>query len=206
MRRSVWLAGSAAGVLAAALAIPSSGATGGDRTPAYGPLGVTTTGMGTGPSYGEPSFTWAPDGRHGIICTPGNDQKDSSIVQFWYTADRGRTWKHSTETSPNGGGDCDVDFLPDGTAVSVDLEVSDSYLQESTDFGKTWKRVGTIGTEQDRQWLAHSADGDTIFLVYHDFAAEAEFYAIAGYDHATKKITIGAADCCHSAQSADQAS
>jgi len=99
----------------------------------------------------------------GIICTPGGSP---GTVQFWYTADRGQSWKHSYETSPNGGGDCDVDFLPDGTAVSVDLEISDSYLQESTDWGKTWKRIGTFGVEQDRQWLAHSADGTKIYMVY----------------------------------------
>ncbi|HET6816220.1 MAG TPA: sialidase family protein [Mycobacteriales bacterium] len=206
MRRSVWLAGSAAGVLAAVMAVPSSGATGHDRTAPFGKLGFTTLGMGTGPSYGEPSFTWAPDGRHGIICTPGSDKGDSSTVQFWYTADGGKTFKHSKMTSPNGGGDCDVDFLPDGTAVAVDLEISDSYLQESTDWGKTWKQIGTFGTEQDRQWLAHSADGTKIYMVYHDFAAEAEFYAVADYDKKTKAITIPPQDCCHSAQSADQAS
>jgi hypothetical protein len=206
MRRLVWLAGSAAGIALAAAAIPSSGAVARDRTAPYGPLGVTTVGMGTGPSYGEPSFSWAPDGRHGIICTPGDDKKDSSTVQFWYTADGGKTFKHSKMTSPNGGGDCDVDFLPDGTAVAVDLEITDSYLQESTDFGKTWKQIGTMGQQQDRQWLAHSADGSKIFLVYHDFAAEAEWYAIANYDKKTRAITIPPQDCCHSAQSADQAS
>jgi hypothetical protein len=205
MRRLVWLAGSAAGIALAAAAIPSSGATTGDRTAPYGPLGITTVGMGTGPSYGEPSFTWAKDGKHGIICTPGSDRGDSSTVQFWYTADGGKTFKHSKMTSPNGGGDCDVDFLPDGTAVAVDLEISDSYLQESTDWGKTWKQVGTFGTEQDRQWLAHSADGSKIFLVYHDFAAEAEFYAVASYDHKTRTITIAPQDCCNTAQSPDQA-
>src|SRR5438445_3658007 len=73
MRRLIWLAAPAAGLLATALAVPSSGATSNDRTAPYGPLGVTTTGMGPGPSYGEPSFAWAPDGRHGIICTPGDD-------------------------------------------------------------------------------------------------------------------------------------
>src|SRR3954453_21334172 len=206
MRRSVWLAGSAAGVLAAALAIPSSGATRGDRTPAYGPLGITTQGMGTGPSYGEPSFSWAPDGRHGIICTPGSDNRDSSTVQFWYTADGGKTFKHSKMTSPNGGGDCDVDFLPDGTAVAVDLEITDSYLQESTNWGRAWKQFGTSGQQQDRQWLAHSADGTKIYMVYHDFAAEAEWYAVANYDKKTRSITIPPQDCCHSAQSVDQAS
>jgi hypothetical protein len=206
MRRIAWAAVPSAALLIGAAALPSSGAVSHDRTKAFGPLGFTTVGMGSGPSYGEPSFTWAPDGKHGIICTPGGNGGDGSTVQFWYTADRGKTWKHSEETSPNGGGDCDVDFLPDGTAVSVDLEVSDSYLQESTNWGKTWKRVGAFGTEQDRQWLAHSADGSKIFMVYHDFAAEAEFYAVATYNHRTKKITINQADCCHSAQSADQAS
>jgi hypothetical protein len=205
MRRLVWAAGTAAALVATAAALPSSGAVRHDRTKPFGALGFTTVGMGTGPSYGEPSFTWAPDGRHGIICTPGGNHNDGSTVQFWYTADRGKTWKHSEETSPNGGGDCDVDFLPDGTAVSVDLEVSDSYLQESTNWGRTWKRVGAFGAEQDRQWLAHSADGSKIFMVYHDFAAEAEFYAIATYNHRTKKISINQADCCHTAQSPDQA-
>jgi hypothetical protein len=162
--------------------------------------------MGTGPSYGEPSFSWAPDGRHGIICTPGSDAGDSSTVQFWYTADGGQSWQHSKENSGQaGGGDCDVDFLPDGTIVSADLEVKDSFIQESTDWGKTWIKVGTMGQQQDRQWLTHSADGSQIFLVYHDFAAEAEWYAIATYNHKTRKITIPAGDCCHSAQSADQA-
>lgn len=205
MRRFAWLATPALGVLVAALAVPSSGAVTSDRTGAHGPLGVTTIGMGPGPSYGEPSFAWAPDGRHGIICTPGDDNGDGSTVQFWYTANGGETFKHSSMTSPNGGGDCDVDFLPDGTAVAVDLEITDSYLQESTDWGKTWKQIGPMGQQQDRQWLAHSADGSKIFLVYHDFAAEAEWYAIADYDHKTRTITIPPQDCCHSAQSADQA-
>ena len=206
MRRVIWLATPAVGLIFTVAAVPSHGAVSSDHTKAFGPLGITTTGMAEGPSYGEPSFACAPDGKHAIICTPGNDNHDSSTVQFWYSSDAGKTWKHSKETSPNGGGDCDVDFLPDGTAVSADLEVSDSYIQESTDWGKTWKRVGTMGEQQDRQWLAHSADGSKIYLVYHDFVAEAEWYAIATYDHKTHKITIPAQDCCHTAQSADQAS
>src|SRR4051794_34407095 len=109
-------------------------------------------------------------------------------------------------TSPNGGGDCDVDFLPDGTAVAVDLEITDSYLQESTNWGKTWKQIGTFGRREARQWLAHSADGTKIYMVYHDFAAEAEWYAVANYDKKPRSITIPPQDCCHSAQSVDQAS
>jgi hypothetical protein len=207
MRRFIWVAAPAVGLAFTAAALPSSGAVNHDRTAAFGPLGVTTVGMGTGPSYGEPSFAWAPDGRHGIICTPGSDQGDASTVQFWYTSNAGKTWTHSKETSsPAAGGDCDVDFLPDGTIVSADLEIKDSFIQESTDWGKTWKPIGTMGQQQDRQWLAHSADGSKIYLVYHDFAAEAEWYAIADYDHKTRTITIPTQDCCHSAQSPDQAS
>src|SRR4051794_28356530 len=151
MRRSVWLAGSAAGVLAAALAIPSSGATRGDRTPAFGPLGVTTVGMGTGPSYGEPSFSWAPDGRHGIICTPGSDNRDSSTVQFWYTADGGKTFKHSKMTSPNGGGDCDVDFLPDGTAVAGGPENTHPHPPGAAHFGENLETNRPVRPPTDRQ-------------------------------------------------------
>ena len=89
MRRFIWLATPAAALLFTALALPSSGATSTDRTAAFGPLGVTTVGMGTGPSYGEPSFAWAPDGRHAIICTPGDNKDDGSTVQFWHSSDSG---------------------------------------------------------------------------------------------------------------------
>jgi hypothetical protein len=206
MRRTKLLvatAAVAAGVTA--LATPSSGAPA-DRTGPHGPLGVRTVGMGSGPQYGEPSFAWAPDGRHAIICTPGSaGGDDDSTVQYWYTADTGRTWKHSTSTAPGGGGDCDVDYLPDGTIVSVDLEISDSYVQMSTDWGKTWKPVGPAGVEQDRQWLAHSNDGSRVYLVYHDFVVEGEFYALGFYDRKRKTLEFPEQDCCHSAQSVDNA-
>jgi hypothetical protein len=205
-RTTTLLTTAAAGLAVAAVAIPSSGAPA-DRTRPYGPLGIKTVGMGTGPQYGEPSFAWAPDGRHAVICTPGSGSgdKDTSTVQYWYTADGGRTWRHSSSTAPNGGGDCDVDYLPDGTIVSVDLEITDSFVQISTNWGRTWKPVGTAGVEQDRQWLAHSTDGTRVYLVYHDFAAEAEFYALGFYDKKTRTLSFPEQDCCHSAQSVDNA-
>jgi hypothetical protein len=205
-RRTVWALAPISALAIGAAALPSGAAALADRTSAYGPLGITTVGMKVGPSYGEPSFAWAKDGKHGIICTPGSNNGDSSTVQFWRTADGGKTWAHSSETSPAGGGDCDVDILPDGTIVSADLEITDSYIQESTDWGKTWKPVGTAGQQQDRQWLAHSADGTKVYLVYHDFVAEAEWYAVGTYNKKTKKLTFPQQDCCHTAQSADQAS
>lgn len=211
MRRRILLSTAAAGLALAAIAVPSSGATTtratttADRTAPHGRLAVKTVGLGATSSYGEPSFAWAPDGKHGIICTPGSNNGDGSTVQFWYTSNTGRTWKHSEETSPNGGGDCTIEYLPDGTVVSADLEISDSYIQESTNWGKTWKPVGTAGQQQDRQWLAHSPNGKKVYLVYHDFAAEAEWYAVGSYDKKTRKLTFDPADCCNSAQSANQA-
>jgi hypothetical protein len=207
MRRYVWLAVTAAGAAIAATAIPSSGSSVHDSTPAYGPLGFTTLGMGPGPQYGEPSLTWAPDGRHAIICTPGGDSNGKGTVQYWYTADTGRTWKHSiSDSGASGGGDCNVDFTPDGTAISADLQITDSAIMASTDYGKTWKSVGNAGQQQDRQWLAHSNDGGTEYLVYHDFAAEAEWFAKGTYDRKTKTVSFAAQDCCNTAQSPDQVS
>jgi hypothetical protein len=207
-RRFVWLSVPVIGAMAAAVAMPSSGAVSRDRTGPYGPFGFTTQGLGTGPRYGEPSMIWAPDGKHGVICTPGSNKvQKNSTVQYWYTVDGGRTFAHSTSTAgTKGGGDCDVDYLPGGVAISADLEVVDSAIQMTTDWGKTWKPVGTAGQQQDRQWFAHSNDGRTLYLVYHDFVAEAEWFAKGSYDPQKKSVTFPTQDCCHSAQSANQAS
>jgi hypothetical protein len=209
MRRSyVWLSMPVVAVVAAAMAFPSSGSTSHDATSPYGPFGFTTKGMGHGPSYGEPSMIWAPDGKHGVICTPGgtNVKGDTSTVQYWYTADGGKTFTHSTSDGGQAaGGDCDVDYLPGGVAISADLEIKDSVIQMTTDWGKTWKNIGTAGQQQDRQWFGHSNDGKTLYLVYHDFVAEAEWFAKGTYNPQDKTVTFPAQDCCNTAQSANQA-
>jgi hypothetical protein len=207
MRRSyVWMSMPVVAAVAAAMAFPSSGAVSGDRTAPYGPFGFATVGMGHNPSYGEPSMIWAPDGKHGVICTPGSDAAKKGTVQYWYTTNGGKSFTHSESTGPKGGGDCDVDYLPGGVAISADLEISDSYIQQTNDWGKTWKGVGTAGQQQDRQWFGHSNDGKTLFLVYHDFVAEAEWFAKGTYDPQNRTVTFPTQDCCHTAQSANQAS
>jgi hypothetical protein len=126
-------------------------------------------------AYGEPSVAVADDNKHVAVCVPGG-AGDTSV---WYSADQGRTFGTSQThaAGPNGGGDCELDFMPNGTLLNADLEISDSDIHYSKDFGKTWQGTQTAGVEQDRQWFAHSKDGKTAYLVYHDFAAEAEFYA-----------------------------
>jgi hypothetical protein len=162
--------------LAAFVAMGSPLRAGADSTP-VGPFGFTTTALGATQSYGEPSLAIAPDGRHELVSTP-----NGTGVQYWYSSDQGHTWGSTTTVC--GGGDSALDFLPDGTAVSADLNfpggpsnLPDSCVMTSKDFGKTWSDSSPAGIEQDRQWLAHSPDGKRLFLVYHDFIAEAEFYS-----------------------------
>src|SRR3954447_19232231 len=177
-RRLAWLALPGLALGATALATPSGAAA--DRTAPYGQFGFTTVGLGTGPSYGEPSLAIAPDGRHYAVSTPGDDGNSHGTVQVWHSSDRGSTWQHSMFSSDNGGGDSELDFRPDGSLVAADLEVGsnlDSEIHRSADFGKTWNTAGSqAGQEQDRQWFAHTPDGKREFLVYHDLVAEGEFF------------------------------
>jgi hypothetical protein len=142
---------------------------------AGGKFAFRTTVLQNQKAYGEPSIAVADDNKHVAVCVPGG-AGDTSV---WYSADEGRSFgtSHTNAAGPNGGGDCELDYMPNGTLLNADLEISDSDIHYSKDFGKTWQGTQTAGLEQDRQWFAHSKDGKTAYLVYHDFAAEAEFYA-----------------------------
>lgn len=124
-------------------------------------------------AYGEPSLAITKDGKHIAVCVPGG----TGTTSVWYSGDDGHTFDTSHTSSQNGGGDCELEFMPNGLLLNADLEITDSAIRYSKDFGKTWQGTATAGVEQDRQWFAHSKDGKTAYLVYHDFAAEAEFYA-----------------------------
>ncbi|HVA60340.1 MAG TPA: sialidase family protein [Mycobacteriales bacterium] len=175
MRRArVLMAGALLVVGVGTAFVPAAAGPATDYTGPYGPFGFTTQGLGATPNYGEPSLALAPDGRHVAISTPGGGG-----VSYWLSANDGNSFTTNTTTSPNGGGDSALDFLPDGTLLSADLEVTDSNVKISHDYGKTFDAGRSAGTEQDRQWLGHSPDGKTTYLVYHDFVAEAEFIAVS---------------------------
>ena len=165
-RRALALAVTAAVVVAGPLALAA---------PSTKPVSFRRVVLDNQNAYGEPSLALAPDGKHIAVCVPGGVGTTSD----WYSSDGGKTWHTSHTSSDNGGGDCEIDFLPNGTLLNADLEISDSAIRYSKDFGKTWKGTQTAGIEQDRQWFAHSKDGKTAYLVYHDFAAEGEFYAVS---------------------------
>jgi len=180
MRRLLTLTALPAAALAVAAVTTPSGAAA-DKTAAYGRFGFTTLGLGPGPQYGEPSLAIAPDGKHYAVSTPGSDGNHHGTAQVWWSANTGKSFTHTYFTSNQGGGDSALDFRPDGTLLGADLEAlntdSDSEVHISHDFGKTWNTQGSkAGSEQDRQWLAHTPDGKREFLVYHDFVAEGEFY------------------------------
>jgi hypothetical protein len=159
-------------VLAAAAVAALSAASLAQAAPAQGSLSFRRTVLAPQGSYGEPSLAITKDGKHIAVCVPGG-----SGTYVWYSGDDGHSFGKTATSSANGGGDCELDFLPNGTLLDADLEVYDSNVKLSKDFGKTFDGGRSVGIEQDRQWFAHSADGKTAYLVYHDFAAEGEFYA-----------------------------
>lgn len=140
---------------------------------AAAPLTFRRTVLADQRAYGEPSLALSDDGKHIAVCVPGGAGETS----VWYSGDDGKTFGTSHTNSQNGGGDCELDYLPNNTLLNADLEITDSAIRISKDFGKTWSGTATAGIEQDRQWFAHSADGQHVYLVYHDFAAEAELFA-----------------------------
>jgi hypothetical protein len=162
--RPVALAASAALLSAAPLALATSSAK---------PVAFKRVVLADQKAYGEPSLALSDDGKHIAVCVPGGAGETS----VWYSNNDGRSFGTSHTNSDNGGGDCEIDFMPNGTLLNADLEITDSAIRYSKDFGKTWQGTQTAGVEQDRQWFAHSKDGKTAYLVYHDFAAEGEFYA-----------------------------
>ncbi|MDT7537057.1 MAG: hypothetical protein QOI82_642 [Actinomycetota bacterium] len=159
-------------LIAAAAVAAVSAASIAYAAPATKPLGFRHTVLDPQGSYGEPSLAITKDGKHIAVCVPGG-----SGTYVWYSRNDGNTFGKSKTESQNGGGDCELDFLPNGDLLNADLEVYDSNVKLSKDFGKTWDAGRSVGVEQDRQWFAHSADGKTAYLVYHDFAAEGEFMA-----------------------------
>lgn len=157
--------------------------------------------------YGEPSLAVSSTGKI-VICTPGGG------VNVWYSSDDGRTFGTTKTTSARGGGDCELEFLPNGDLLSADLQIYSSNVKISHDSGKTWAPVATpnsptdsqqkgdVGLEQDRQWFAHTPDGKNVYLVYHDFVAEAELYASSSDSGKTWDYT----NAGHPVTGADQAS
>ncbi|MDQ6846841.1 MAG: glycoside hydrolase [Candidatus Dormibacteraeota bacterium] len=97
----------------------------------------------------------------------------------WYSYDSGATWGTPVQIDtqqPTRGGDTDVTVQPGpgtntGNVIVTDLNVSNSFVQVSTDHGKTFNTGFPTAYEDDRPWLT-AAGQSTVYLAYHDFVGE----------------------------------
>lgn len=95
-------------------------------------------------------------------------------ANLWHSYDAGRTFSAPVAIDTNGperGGDDDVAVGPDGTVYVVDLNVSHNWVQSSADGGKTFTSGTATAFESDRPWIT-AGQNKTVYVAYHDFAAE----------------------------------
>jgi hypothetical protein len=129
-------------------------------------------------SITEPSLSIDKRGRI-FVCGPGGGGGAGNAG--WYSFDDGRTFtrKDTVGDMADGGGDCELQYLPDGSLVTADLAVRTSVIFRSTDGGKTFTQQADAGSEQDRQWFAYDERKKELYLVYHDIVAETEQYVVS---------------------------
>jgi hypothetical protein len=129
-------------------------------------------------SITEPSLSIDKSGRI-FVCGPGG--AGGSGNAGWYSFDDGKTFtrKDTAGSMADGGGDCELQYLPDGSLVTADLAVRTSVIFRSTDGGKTFTQQADAGSEQDRQWFAYDTRKKELYLVYHDIVAETEQYVVS---------------------------
>lgn len=136
----------------------------------------------------EPSLLVAPDGAVYFSSILGSATARGDGV--WRSADKGATWDYLGKADyPFGGGDSDLEALPDGTllltgqwrpaAIPALPAVGSPYVTggesvfRSTDKGATWTPYPVAGTlpAADRNWLASDPrEGGAVYLVYNDLA------------------------------------
>ncbi|MCA1712419.1 MAG: hypothetical protein LC789_12585, partial [Actinobacteria bacterium] len=129
-------------------------------------------------SITEPSLAIDKNGRI-FVCGPGG--ADGAGNAGWWSHDDGKTFtrKDTAGDLGDGGGDCELHYLPDGSLVTADLAVRTSVIFRSTDGGKTFAQQDDAGSEQDRQWFAYDNNKKELYLVYHDIVAETEQYVVS---------------------------
>ena len=169
----------AAVVVVAGLAVfaPTSVAVaGGDDTAPYGVFGFTTHGLGSGHPFADPTVAISPDGADVTVATPG-----AGGVNVWYSWDSGSTWSQSKLR--HGGNGAALDYLPNGTLLTADVTADqssgeyDAWVSRSDTDGAIFDNGRAAGTAPDRPWFAHTPDGSTEFLAYHDALAKTELIA-----------------------------
>jgi hypothetical protein len=169
-----------------AFAIPATAS----ATLSYGPAQQLPHGDPNAHPYyggGEPSLAFDPTGDgHVYVTAPqgiptaaggavGADANQG--VSAWASSDFGQSFPVNVLTGAgNGGGDSDVEILPDHTVLVADLEAAATDICTSTDFAKTFPdcsggiATNQQGPENDREWLTRGTKPGQVYLTYHDFA------------------------------------
>jgi hypothetical protein len=139
-----------------------------------------------GPGGGEPSI--ANDGHgHIYITNPqGIGSPAGSGVRLWRSLNDGKTFLPPVNAGGTvvGGGDSDVATDAAGHNVWVaDLAAAYSNVLHSTNFGASFPGQSQTGPDDDREWLAPL--GESLVLVYHDFAQNIPMIFISNDQGAT---------------------
>jgi hypothetical protein len=129
-------------------------------------------------------FSWDshPVNDNSAFAEPSIDVDHSNVIyvsaiggggtELWRSTDVGKTFSAKSITSPLGGGDSEIEILSNDVVLTADLELVDSAVSRSEDRFNTYTQQ-TVGSEQDRQWLAHRCS-NIVLLGYHDIVLEAE--------------------------------
>jgi hypothetical protein len=137
-----------------------------------------------GQGGGEPSIavdtTTSRDRNHVYVeaiggwgSSPPHGQPAGSGPKEWHSYDDGKKWATFVPFDPNGelrGEDGDIVVDPFSNVIVTDLDVSHAWVQVSKDDGRTFNTGTPTAPEDDRPWL--TAFGHTVYVAYHDFAAE----------------------------------
>jgi len=99
---------------------------------------------------------------------------DSNGPLEWHSYDGGKSWSQPVPfdlSGPLRGGDDDIAVNTNGNLLATDLNVSWASVQISSDQGKSFDAGTQTAPEDDRPWL--TANGQNVYVAYHDFVAEA---------------------------------
>src|SRR5438270_1412844 len=106
---------------------------------------------------------------------PKGDPSGAGPV-LWHSWNGGSSWSRpvpfdtGAQDSATAGEDGDVVVDGHGHVIVTDLNISHAWVQVSKNHGQTFNTGTATGPEDDRPWL--TAHGNTVYLAYHDFAAE----------------------------------
>jgi len=159
------LLATAAAITSAAGASPA----GAGGKPSFGADVVLSGGQG-----GEPSLVidTSPTSGRGDLYVGAIGDANGPLE--WHSYNGGTSWSQPVPFDTSGplrGGDDDLAVNTNGDLLATDLNISWASVQISSDHGQTFDAGTQTAPEDDRPWL--TAAGQTVYVAYHDFVAEA---------------------------------